>query len=160
MKTLPLTLSCLLGCSAALAQLPDHTQVFEPIPALVTGASVDAAPSDAIVLFDGRNMNAWEQLEDSASPQWDIDEGVVTVNGTGTLRSKQSFDNFQLHMEWRATDVIEGESQLRGNSGIFLHSLFEIQILDSWEKSDLCQWSGRLRVSTTQPAGERREATG
>lgn len=133
MKTIIFTLTCMLGCSAALAQLPDHTQVFEPVPAVVTGATVDAAPSDAIVLFDGNNMNAWEQLDDSAPMQWDIDEGVVTVNGTGTLRSKQSFSSFQLHMEWRATDVIEGESQLRGNSGIFLHSLFEIQILDSWE---------------------------
>lgn len=133
MNTLPLTLTCLLGCSAALAQLPDHTQVFEPVPALVTGVSHAAAPSDAIVLFDGNNMNAWEQLEDSASPQWDIEDGFVTVNGTGTLRSKQSFGSFQLHIEWRATDVIQGESQLRGNSGIFLHSLYEIQILDSWE---------------------------
>lgn len=133
MKTSTLTLTCLLGCSTALAQLPDHTQIFEPVPALVSGAAVDAAPSDAIVLFDGSNMNAWEQLEDSTRPQWDIEEGVVTVNGTGTLRSKQSFSSFQLHIQWRATDVIEGESQLRGNSGIFLHSLFEIQILDSWE---------------------------
>jgi hypothetical protein len=133
MKTITLTLTCMLGCSAALAQLPDHTQIFEPVPALVTGATHETAPSDAIVLFDGNNMNAWERLEDSASPQWDIEEGVVTVNGTGNLRSKQSFSNFQLHMEWRATDVIEGESQSRGNSGIFLHSLFEIQILDSWE---------------------------
>jgi len=133
MNTLLLTLTCLLGCSAALAQLPDHTQVFEPVPALVTGVTHAAAPSDAIVLFDGNNMNAWEQLEDSASPQWDIEDGFVTVNGTGTLRSKQSFGSFQLHIEWRATDVIQGESQLRGNSGIFLHSLYEIQILDSWE---------------------------
>ena len=133
MKTIILTLTCILGCSAALAQLPNHTQIFEPVPQLVTGVTHEAAPSDAIVLFDGNNMNAWERLEDSASPQWDIEGRVVTVNGTGTLRSKQTFSSFQLHMEWRATDVIEGESQLRGNSGIFLHSLYEIQILDSWE---------------------------
>ena len=91
MKTITLILTCMLGCSAALAQLPDHTQIFEPVPALVTGATHETAPSDAIVLFDGNNMNAWERLEDSASPQWDIEEGVVTVNGTGNLRSKQSF---------------------------------------------------------------------
>jgi len=95
MNAIPITLTLLLGCSTALAQLPDHTQLFEPVPALVTGATHAAAPSDAIVLFDGRNMNAWEQLADSAAPQWDIEDGVVTVNGSGTLRSKQSFSNFQ-----------------------------------------------------------------
>ncbi len=133
MKTIILTLTCLLVSATGVAQLPDYTQVFEPVPALVTGVSHDAAPSDAIVLFDGSNMNAWERVEDGSAARWDIEDGEVTVNGSGTLRSKQSFSNFQLHIEWRPTDVIQGQSQSRGNSGIFLHALYEVQILDSWE---------------------------
>lgn len=133
MKFLAPSLSCLLLSSTAFAQLPDHTQVFEPVPAKVSGVSHDATPSDAIVLFDGSNMDAWERLADGEPVQWDIEDDAITVNGTGTIRSKQAFDDFQLHMEWQATDVIQGESQSRGNSGIFLHSLYEVQILDSWE---------------------------
>ena len=133
MKHITLILSGLLASATAFAQLPDHTQVFDPIPVLVTGVSHEAAPSDAMVLFDGRNMDAWERLEDGSAARWDIEDGAVTVNGTGTLRSKQSFGDFQLHIEWRATDEIRGQSQSRGNSGIFLHALYEVQILDSWE---------------------------
>lgn len=133
MKYFALTLICLLSSATAIAQLPDHSQVFEPVPALVTGVSHDAAPSDAIVLFDGSHMNAWERLADGSAVQWDIEDGAITANGTGTIRSKQAFKDFQLHIEWSPTDVIRGQNQSRGNSGIFLHSLYEIQILDSWE---------------------------
>ncbi|MDP6098371.1 MAG: DUF1080 domain-containing protein [Gammaproteobacteria bacterium] len=133
MKYIALALGCLLYFATAIAQLPDHVQVFEPVPALVSGVSHDAAPSDAIVLFDGSNMNAWERLADGSAVQWDIEDDGITVNGTGTIRSKQAFRDFQLHIEWKSTDVIEGQSQSRGNSGIFLHSLYEIQILDGWE---------------------------
>lgn len=133
MKNLALLLCCLCLTATSFAQLPDHTQLFEPVPPQISGVSHETAPSDAIVLFDGSNMNAWQRVADGSAAQWDIEDGAVTVNGTGTLRSKQSFDDFQLHLEWRASDVIRGESQSRGNSGIFLHSLYEVQILDGWE---------------------------
>ena len=118
---------------AALAQLPNYEQVFEPVPELVRSVSNSAAPSDAIILFDGSNMDAWENSIDGSPVEWDIEGNAVTVNGTGTIKSKHTFGDIQLHLEWRVTDVIQGQSQSRGNSGIFLHSLFEIQILDSWE---------------------------
>lgn len=117
----------------ASAQLPNYEQVFEPVPELVRSVSNSAAPSDAIILFDGSNMDAWENSIDGSPVEWDIEGNAVTVNGTGTIKSKHTFGDIQLHLEWRVTDVIQGQSQSRGNSGIFLHSLFEIQILDSWE---------------------------
>lgn len=107
---------------------------MEPVPTKVTGVVGDRAPSDAIVLFDGTNMDAWEHVRSGATPQWHIEDGILTVNtGSGTLVSKQSFGDIQMHIEWRPNGEIIGSGQSRGNSGIFMQSLFEIQMLDSWE---------------------------
>ena len=122
----------LLASAPALAQ-GDRAR-WEPEPDLVATPGNGAPPADAIVLFDGSNLDQWMRLEDGEPARWEIADGVATVTpGTGNIRTRQAFGSIQLHLEWRSTDVISGSGQSRGNSGIFLHSQFEVQILDSWE---------------------------
>jgi hypothetical protein len=92
----------------------------------VPGETSGAPPSDAIVLFDGTNLSQWE-----GGDQWLVAEGVAIPRG-GEIRTKQSFGDIQLHIEWAPPAEIEGEGQGRGNSGIFLMGQYEVQILDSY----------------------------
>jgi len=119
--------------SQLLAQANNNGEVYEPVPVSITGVIDGAAPSDAIVLFDGTNLNAWHTANEEEPARWDIAAGAMTVTqGAGTLKTKQLFGDIQLHVEWRPTDVVQGDGQGRGNSGVFLRSLYEVQILDSW----------------------------
>ncbi|MGA4579663.1 3-keto-disaccharide hydrolase [Limisphaera sp. VF-2] len=90
-------------------------------------------PSDAIVLFDGKNLDAWES-EQGGPARWRIEDGaMVVVGGTGNIRTRRAFGDCQLHIEWATPEKIEGEGQGRGNSGVFLMGRYEVQILDSWQ---------------------------
>jgi hypothetical protein len=110
---------------------PGDTEVWEPEPAIVTVASGAAAPSDAIVLFDGSDLAAWERL-DGGEPGWKIEDGALTVvAGAGDIRTRQAFGDVQLHIEWRTPSRVSGEGQERGNSGVFLMERYELQVLDS-----------------------------
>jgi len=107
-----------------------------PQPPIVTpGATFsDMAPppSDAIVLFDGKDLSKW-QSADGSPPKWTIVNGTIqTANGTGNLRTKDKFPDFQLHVEFATPDVVQGSSQGRGNSGILINGMYEVQILDSY----------------------------
>ena len=118
----------------SIAQDPILGDPSEPVPTKVTGVVDGKPPSDAIILFDGNNMDSWEHVRTGEPSKWNIDNGILTVaNGTGTLVSKQSFSDIQMHIEWRPSAEIVGAGQSRGNSGIFMQSLFEIQMLDSWD---------------------------
>jgi hypothetical protein len=116
------------------------TEQWEPIPAVVSpGAADGAPPSDAIVLFDGRNLEQWVSTEDHSPARWKIAGGVITVEkSAGNIETRQSFRSYQLHLEWRIPANVTGEGQARGNSGVFLASTgpgdvgYEIQILDSF----------------------------
>ncbi len=119
----------------------EDTEIYEPVPKVVTpGKTIGDAPSDAIVLFDGKNLDQWVSADDrSAAAKWDIDGNILTVRkGTGNIETKQAFANYQLHIEWRIPSNITGEGQARGNSGVFLASLgkgdagYELQVLDSY----------------------------
>lgn len=127
-------LSILLGTTMqASSNAADNAEIWEPVPALVSGVLEGAVPSDAIILFDGSNLDAWHTAEGEQVAGWDISEGVATVRrGMGTIKTRQAFGDIQLHVEWRPNAVIEGSSQSRGNSGIFLQSQYEVQVLDSW----------------------------
>ena len=122
---------------------PKATEQWTPVPAVVSpGVREVAPPSDAIVLFDGRNLDAWVASKDHSPAGWTMDHGVLTVNkAAGNIETKRQFKNFQLHLEWRIPDGIKGEGQARGNSGVFLASTgpadegYEIQILDSFDNS-------------------------
>jgi Domain of Unknown Function (DUF1080). len=112
---------------------PKDTEVWEPEPEVVTpGNDPHAPPSDAILLFDGKNLEHWIGV-DGKSPRWTVAEGAMTVvKGTGDIKTKQTFGDIQLHIEWRTPAKVEGEGQGRGNSGIFLSEKYELQILDSY----------------------------
>ena len=120
---------------------PEETEVWEPVPAVVTPGKVDSAPpSDAIVLFDGTNLDQWVSVRDKGPAGWTVADGAITVNKkAGNIETKRSFKNYQLHIEWRIPQVINGTGQARGNSGLFLASTgagdtgYELQILDSYE---------------------------
>ena len=119
---------------------PQDTEVWTPEPKIVTpGATATAAPSDAIVLFDGKNLDEWVSTKDKAPAAWTVADGVLTVNKkAGNIETKRRFHNYQLHLEWQVPADISGEGQGRGNSGVFLASTgpgdagYELQILDSY----------------------------
>src|SRR6202050_1448810 len=121
---------------------PQDTEVWEPVPKVVTpGATNAAAPSDAIVLFDGKNLDEWVSARDKSPAKWIVADGVMTVNkaqGVGNIETKRAFKNYQLHIEWKIPENITGSDQARGNSGVFLASTgggdagYELQILDSY----------------------------
>jgi hypothetical protein len=121
---------------------PEETEVWEPVPKIVTpGATSGAAPSDAIVLFDGKNLDEWVSAQDKSPAKWTVADGVLTVNktkGVGNIETKRAFKNYQLHIEWKIPENITGSSQARGNSGVFLASTgpgddgYELQVLDSY----------------------------
>jgi hypothetical protein len=89
-------------------------------------------PSDAIVLFDGKDLSQWVG-RDGGQAKWEVKDGVVTVNGTGSITTKQEFGDAQLHVEWATPSQVKGEGQERGNSGVFLQSRYEVQVLDSYQ---------------------------
>jgi hypothetical protein len=121
---------------------PEDTEVWQPEPKVVTpGAQTSTPPSDAIVLFDGKNLDEWVQSKDKSPAKWFVADGVMTVSkvkGVGNIETKRSFRNYQLHVEWKVPENITGEGQARGNSGVFLASTgagdagYELQVLDSY----------------------------
>lgn len=111
---------------------PKLTEVWEPVPRSVTPGVGTAPPSDAIALFAGKDLSQWEQT-DGTPPKWSVGKGFFSVvKGSGNLRTKREFGDCQLHIEWRTPAKVEGEGQERGNSGVFLQSRYEVQILDSY----------------------------
>lgn len=112
---------------------PSLTEVWKPEPRIITpGASASAAPSDAIVLFDGKSTDAWVGT-DGGPIKWNIADGALTVKGgAGEITTKEKFGDCQLHIEWRTPVEVKGDGQGRGNSGIFLMGKYELQVLDSY----------------------------
>ncbi len=88
-------------------------------------------PADAIVLFDGTDLSKWAN-DKGGEAKWTVKHGVATVNGTGYIHTKQEFGDCQLHLEWATPSKIKGDGQGRGNSGVFMQNLYEIQVLDSY----------------------------
>ncbi len=133
MKKLILAIA-VLAVAGVAAQDGENREIQEPAPPRVDAPGNGSPPSDAIVLFDGSGLDQWARVEDGAPARWEIAGGAATVvPGSGSIRTRRSFGDMQLHLEWRPSAVIRGSGQSRGNSGVFLHSLFEVQILDSWE---------------------------
>lgn len=113
---------------------PADTEVWEPEPRAVDPGNDATPPSDAIILFDGKNLDEWQSAKSEGEAKWLIENGAMTVvPGTGDIKTKRSFGDIQLHLEWRTPAKIEGESQGRGNSGVFLQMRYEVQILDSYQ---------------------------
>ena len=115
---------------------PEATEVWEPVPEKVNTGSYPEPPADAIILFNGKDLNAWESVDDPEAPAaWSLnDDGSMTVtDGSGNIRTKQEFGDIQLHIEWKNPESPRADGQNRGNSGIFLQSLYEVQVLDSYD---------------------------
>jgi 3-keto-disaccharide hydrolase len=140
------------GCVAAIAVLlPLGTQRLSlagqkyvqhdrkhPLPAVITPGECStqdragAPPSDAIVLFNGHDLSNWESAKGGPA-KWKVGDGYFEVApGTGDIRTRQGFGDMQLHVEWATPTPPHGEDQDRGNSGVFLMGLFEVQVLDSY----------------------------
>ena len=112
---------------------PEMTEIWDPEIAVVNpGETPLDAPSDAIILFDGTNLtNEWIG-ERGGEPKWKVEDGCITVARGGGIQTKRSFNDFQLHIEWRTPAEVVGESQGRGNSGVFLQGIYEVQVLDNY----------------------------
>ena len=111
---------------------PKLTEVWEPVPAVVTPGEKNAPPSDAVVLFGGTDLSQWLGKE-GTKPKWKVENGAMTVvKETGDIYTKQGFADCQLHIEWKAPAEVKGEGQSRGNSGVFLQRRYEVQVLDSY----------------------------
>ena len=132
-----------ISASGQAAQAkPEDTEVWSPEPKQVTpAATVGGAPSDAVVLFDGHDLNGWVSAQDKTPAQWTVADGTMTVSkakGVGNIETRQTFRDYQLHVEWKIPADITGSGQARGNSGVFLASTgpgdagYELQILDSY----------------------------
>ena len=119
------------------AMRPGMTEFWLPQPTVITPGDIttNSAPSDAIILFDGKDLSAWESVRDKSEAKWTVNaDKTFTVNKpAGDIQTKQTFENFQLHIEWCVPANITGESQARGNSGVFLQGKYEVQVLDSYQ---------------------------
>jgi len=115
---------------------PKDTEVWAPVPRKVTpGAAPGAAPSDAVILFDGRNLDAWKSTRGDGPAPWKIVNGeLVVASGTGDIATREKFGDVQLHLEWRTQKLPPDKiNQDRGNSGVFLQDVYEVQVLDTLE---------------------------
>ncbi len=122
-------LSGLLAILVGWAHAQEYLSGIEwPEPVVVTpGAEDRQPPSDAVVLFDGKDLSAWENGEN-----WSVEDGEA-VTGRGFITSKAKFGDCQVHLEWSAPIAAQSEGQSRSNSGLFLMGIYEIQILDSYK---------------------------
>jgi hypothetical protein len=136
----------IMNVACAQKAKPEDTEVHSPVPKIITPKSTNTAtpPEDAIVLFDGKNLDNWVMTNDTTKPaSWIVSKGILTVNknGGGNIQTKQLFTDYQLHLEWRIPKNITGAGQARGNSGLFLASIgkgddgYELQILDSYNNT-------------------------
>lgn len=116
---------------------PAMSEYWTPQPKVVTPGKVAkevvSAPSDAIILFGGKDLSEW--IDRNGEPaKWTVQDGAFTVKkGTGDIKTKRNFRDYQLHLEWKVPVGITGESQARGNSGVYMQGVYEIQILDNYE---------------------------
>jgi hypothetical protein len=133
--TIPLMLA-LLGmqvCGQEKQMKAEETEDWSREPAVVTPGKGTEPPSDAIVLYRGaEDLNMWESQEGGPAA-WEASDVLTVVPKTGGIQSRQSFGDVQLHIEWRAPEEVKGKGQGRGNSGVFLMGLYEVQVLDSYE---------------------------
>jgi len=133
-------LAAALFAQAQSAPKPEETEVWSPEPVVITpGATCGAPPSDAILLFNGTNLDEWVSAQDHTPAKWIVADGIMTVNKPfGNIETRRKFKNYQLHVEFRIPANITGSGQLRGNSGLFLASTgpgdagYELQVLDNY----------------------------
>lgn len=107
------------------------------------------APADAIHLFDGTNLDAFHSGDGAA--RWLVADGAMQINGTGEVETKATFGDCQLHIEWASPKEVKGESQNRGNSGVFFFGRYEVQVLDSYENLTYADGQAAALYGQTPP---------
>lgn len=114
---------------------PEATEFYEPKVKKVTpGKENHLPPADAVVLFNGNDLDAWVSVKDDSFAPWKVEDGIFTVvPKTGGIKTKEAFGDVQVHVEWRSPVEVKGNGQGRGNSGFFLMGKYELQILDSYD---------------------------
>ena len=141
---------------------PFRPQPRQINPGTVTPRDVPGTPpSDAVVLFDGTNLDAWEDGKGNP-PKWTLGDGYFECGKkSGTIRTRQKFGSVQLHIEWASPSEVKGSSQGRGNSGVFLAGLYELQVQDNYDNLTYPDGqAGSLygfrppRVNASRPPGE------
>lgn len=157
MKTIiSITALSLLISVQAFAQFPIIGEYNSPLPKVVTPGLISSdggvtAPSDAIWLFNGKSLSEW--TGDKGASEWTVHDGMFTVKeGTGSISTKKEFGDFQLHIEWMHPADISGEGQMRGNSGIFLQGLYEIQVLETYNNNNKTYVNGQAGAIYKQHA--------
>jgi hypothetical protein len=133
LQLLIFTLSAPANAQVRVGGDPKLSEVWQPEPRVVTaGKTSQDPPSDAIVLFDGKDLSQWQDTV-GASAKWKVQDGYMqVVPRAGAIHTKAAFGDCQLHIEWRTPDTARGEGQGRGNSGIFFMGLYELQVLDNY----------------------------
>ncbi|MDR2039666.1 MAG: DUF1080 domain-containing protein [Bacteroidales bacterium] len=114
---------------------PEHTEYWNNQPEIITPGEGTKPPSDAIVLFNGKDLSEWV-CQDGTEPKWKIEKDIMTVvGGAKAIQTKKVFGSCQLHIEWRTPAEVNPKKtgQGRGNSGIFLQSRYELQVLDNYD---------------------------
>jgi hypothetical protein len=124
---LPVVLTIGMVFVSALAMAADNP----PEPKVIDPGAGGSPPSDALVLFDGKDLSKWRGERGQA--RWKLADGVMEVNGTGNIFTLEEFGDCQLHVEWAAPREVKGDGQERGNSGVYLQGRYEIQVLDSYQ---------------------------
>jgi 3-keto-disaccharide hydrolase len=129
-----------IGGAAVYSQAMQDLKPFdapknEP-PVVTPGRTPSDAPSDAIVLFDGKDLSAWRSATGNGEAKWAVRDGYMEVAPrTGDIATKQEFGDCQLHIEWATPSEVKGTGQERGNSGVFLMERYEVQVLDSYNNT-------------------------
>ena len=130
-------LLALLGSNLAFAQItdPKATEVWKPEARVITPGTGTKPPSDAIVLFNGTGLSEFITAKDSSAVQWTLnkDSSMTVKPNAGNIQTRREFGDCQLHVEFATPVVVKGEGQGRGNSGIFIQSRYEIQVLDNFQ---------------------------
>jgi len=129
--------ACVAVVSSASAQSPAASPPYpapKTAPPIVTPGITNAdPPSDAIVLFNGKDLSHW-RTDNGGPARWIVRDGYMEVNpGSGGIATIEKFGDVQLHIEWATPSVVKGEGQERGNSGVFLMERYEVQVLDSYQ---------------------------
>lgn len=139
--------AALMISAQSYAQIPMLNGYDSPLPKVVTPGLTSndggvSAPSDAISLFNGKDLSEWRG--NNGTPLWTVNDGMFTVKEeTGDISTKKEFGDFQLHIEWMHPANITGEEQMRGNSGVYLHNIYEIQVLENYNNNNKTYVNGQ-----------------
>lgn len=133
MKKITILITLFILIISVYGQKPEETEDWSRKPEIVTPGKGTQPPSDALVLYGGaEDLDNWIHVEQGPA-KWKAEDVLTVVPHAGGIKTKQEFGDIQLHIEWRAPEVIVGEGQGRGNSGVYLMGKYEVQVLDSYE---------------------------